>query len=117
MLILYDHEWEKNHLVQEIEERSKPQASRGGGRQIPVRVTHYSAEETGSNITASGEAGTPYLTLAYNGLPLGTHVRIDGKEYIIQDRVGRDGVADIFVNSTAEALSLGSYDTVMEVIE
>ena len=99
------------------EEREVQEVSRGGGRQIQVKVTHYSAEETGSSITASGKEGTPFLTLAYNGLPLGSHVRIDGREYVVEDRCGIDGVADIYVNSTAEALSLGSYYTTMEVLD
>jgi rare lipoprotein A (peptidoglycan hydrolase) len=115
--VINDLELAKQNLEQRVRESEAQQVSRGGGRQIPVRVTHYSAEETGSSITASGEVGQPYFTLAYNGLPLGTHVRIDGREYVIMDRCGIDGTADIFVNSTAEALSLGAYDTVMEVLD
>lgn len=115
--VINDLVWEKNHLKEEIEERSKAQASRGSGRQIPVKVTHYSAEETGSNITASGEVGIPYYSVAYNGVSLGTHIRMNGKEYVVTDRCGYDDTIDIFVNSTAEALSLGAYNTVMEVID
>ena len=115
--VINDLELAKQNLEQRIKESEAQQVSRGGSRQIPVRVTHYSAEETGSSITASGEVGIPYGSIAYNGLPLYSHVRIDGKEYVVLDRAGIDGVADIFVNSTAEALSLGAYDTVMEVLD
>lgn len=115
--VINDLELAKQNLEQRVRESEAQKVSRGGSRQIPVRVTHYSAEETGSNITASGNVAQPYSTLAYNGLPFGTHVRIDGREYVVEDLCGIDGTADIFVNSTAEALSLGAYDTVMEVLD
>lgn len=115
--VVNDLELAKKNLEEEIQKREAQQVSRGGGREIPVIVTHYSAEETGSSITASGEIAQPYLSVAYNGVPLGSHIRMNGKEYVVSDRCGRDGVVDVFVNSTAEALSLGTYDAVIEIVD
>lgn len=115
--VINDLELAKQNLEQRVRESEAQQVSRGGGRQIPVRVTHYSAEETGSSITASGEIAQPYVSVAYNGVPLGSHIRMNGQEYVVSDRCGRDGVVDVFVNSTAEALSLGTYEAVIEIVD
>ena len=115
--VVNDLELAKKNLEKEIQKREAQQVSRGGGRQVSVIVTHYSAEATGSSITASGEIAQPYKTVAYNGASLGSHIRMNGQEYVVSDRCGRNGVVDVFVNSTAEALSLGTYDAVIEVIE
>lgn len=115
--VINDLELAKQNLEQRVRESEAQKVSRGGGRQVSVIVTHYSAEETGSSITASGEIAQPYKTVAYNGASLGSHIRMNGQEYVVSDRCGRDGVVDIFVNSTAEALSLGTYNAVIEVIE
>lgn len=112
--VINDLEWEKNHLVQEIEERSKPQASRGGGRVIDIEVTYYAP--TG-NLTASGTIPTAGRTCASSSLPLGSHVIIDGHEYIVEDRTGVGGnVIDIFVDSEEEALSLGRQYTTATIL-
>lgn len=64
-----------------------------------------------SGYTASGTQATAGRTVANGSLPFGTHVLIDGVEYIVEDRgVGGDQF-DIFVNSHQEALDRGLYYT------
>lgn len=86
-------------------------------RLVDIRVTHYSADETGSSMTASGREAIVGRTVACNFLPIGTHVIINGHEYVVEDTGGMVGnVVDIFVNDADEARILGTYHTVMEVI-
>lgn len=84
---------------------------------MDIRVTHYSADESGSAMTASGREAEVGRTVACNFLPIGTHVLINENEYIVEDTgLMPDNVVDIFVNSAEEANSLGTYYTVMEVL-
>ena len=45
--------------------------------------------------------------VAYNDVPLGTKVVIDGKTYTVKDRMADNGVVDIYMNSIKEALKHG----------
>lgn len=84
---------------------------------MQVKITHYSSEETGSTMTASGRHAQAGRTVACNFLPLGTHVLIDGQRFVVEDRGAMGGnVVDIYVGSTHEALSRGTYHTTMEVL-
>ncbi len=84
------------------------------------RITHYCACYTccgknpgdpGYGITATGTTATANRTIAVdpNVIPLGTHVVIDGVEYIAEDTGGAidDNRIDIYVSSHEEALALG----------
>lgn len=84
---------------------------------MDIRVTHYSADETGSTMTASGREAEVGRTVACNFLPIGAHVLINGNEYIVEDTgLMPDNVVDIFVNDVHEANRLGTYYTTMEVL-
>lgn len=86
-------------------------------RTMNVKITHYSSEETGSTMTASGRHAQEGRTVACNFLPLGTQVLIDGNVYHVEDRGAMAGyTVDIYVGSTHEALSRGTYHTTMEVL-
>ena len=64
-----------------------------------------------SGYTASGTYATANRTVAMSGLPFGTHVLVDGQEYIVEDR-GVGGMwVDIFVDSHEEACRRGMYET------
>ena len=85
---------------------------------IDIKVTHYSSDETGTDLTASGRIAQVGRTVACNFLPLGTHVVIDGHEYIVEDTGGMVGnIVDIYVNSASEAMQKGVYYTTMTVLE
>ena len=58
------------------------------------------------------------VTVACDGLPLGTEVVIDGHSYIVQDRFGGDygkTKIDIFMNTKAEAFRFGRQTKIVEV--
>ena len=96
------------------EEREVQEVSRGGGREIDVEVTFYT--HTG-NPTASGTMPRVGVTAACNFLALGSHVIINGHEYIIEDTGGMSGnVIDIFVDSEEEALQLGRQYTTATIL-
>lgn len=78
------------------------------------RITHYcpcNACGTGTGLTASGRKAQLGRTVAMNkkDAPIGAHVLINGKEYVVEDRGVKPGVVDIFVSSHKEALRLGTY--------
>jgi 3D (Asp-Asp-Asp) domain-containing protein len=69
-------------------------------------------------ITASGHPAIQGVTVACDGLPLGTEVVIDGHSYIVQDRFGGDygkTKIDIFMNTKAEAFRFGRQTKIVEV--
>lgn len=105
-------------LQEKLEEQGQEQEQKQRAGTIPITVTHYSSEETGSDMTASGNRAIEGYSVACNFLPLGTHVIIDGREYVVHDRGGMPyGVVDIYVSSSAEAIRLGTYSTEMEVLQ
>ena len=81
---------------------------------IEVEITHYT--HTGNN-TASGVYPVAGRTVACNFLPLGTRIRINGQEFLVEDRVGLSGnIIDIFVDTEDEAWEKGRYTAVIEVL-
>ena len=80
-----------------------------------------SAYECGSDsvITASGKVAVAGRTVAADHLPLGTRLRINGNEYVVEDRFGggyTDRV-DIFCNSKEEAFANGRQYLTVEVLD
>ena len=69
-------------------------------------ITAYSNES--GNLTASGEY-THDGGCACDFLPLGTEVLINGKKYVVNDRIGEGSTdhIDIWMDSTADALNWG----------
>lgn len=69
-------------------------------------------------ITASGHKAKQGLTIACDGLPLGTEVVIDGHTYIVQDRFG-GGYGkyrmDIFMDKKEDAFKFGRQIKLVEV--
>lgn len=56
-------------------------------------------------------------TLACNDYPIGTKVIIDGKEYIIRDRMAERGRMDIFMTSRHDALRWGRQTKEVIIVE
>ena len=81
-----------------------------------------SADECGGKddgITASGTVACAGRTVACDHLPFGTRIRINGKEYIVEDRFGggyTDRV-DIFCETKDEAFENGRQRLVVEVLK
>lgn len=94
---------------------------------LPVYVlvvcTAYTAsfDECGKTdgITASGRLATPHRTVACDDLPFGTRIRIDGKEYVVEDRFGGNykNKIDIFMETKEEAYQFGRQYKFIEVIK
>ncbi|MBP3886356.1 MAG: 3D domain-containing protein [Cellulosilyticum sp.] len=118
-----DLTYERNILLERVSELEKQQEQSNKviedkGSKATYKITHYSSEETGSSMTASGKVAQIGRTVACNSLPLGTRVRIGGNEYIVEDTGGMgDSVIDIYVGSTSEAMMLGTYYAEVEIIE
>lgn len=77
-------------------------------RNMTVIVTAYTIgdDHTPGNITASGKK--PYVgSCAFNDVPLGTEIEVDGKRYVVEDRARDDGVVDIYRESVYECYQVG----------
>ena len=80
-----------------------------------------SADECGSDsgITASGKVAVAGRTVAADHLPFGTRLRINGNEYVVEDRFGggyTDRI-DIFCNTKEEAFANGRQYLTVEVLD
>lgn len=87
-----------------------------------VICTAYTAafDECGKTdgITASGHPAIQGITVACDGLPLGTEVVIDGNTYIVQDRFGAGHGKhrmDIYMEQKADAFKFGRQVKIVEV--
>ena len=101
-------------LKEKLEAHREQEVSRGYTRKFTCEATYYTP--TG-NLTASGTVPQAGRTVACNFLPLGTHVVINGHEYIVEDTGGMgNDVIDIFVDSYEEAIQNGRHYIEVEVI-
>lgn len=87
-----------------------------------VICTAYTAafDECGKTdgITASGHPAIQGVTVACDGLPLGTEVVIDGNTYIVQDHFGAGHGKhrmDIYMEQKADAFKFGRQVKIVEV--
>lgn len=85
---------------------------------MTVDVTAYTPHENGGHgICAMGHRCVEGRTVALNGVPLGSIVIYNGHKYIVEDRVGFNGVLDIFMESYQKAIKFGKKKNVqIEVI-
>ena len=85
---------------------------------MTVDVTAYTPHENGGHgICAMGHRCVEGRTVALNGVPLGSIVIYNGHKYIVEDRVGYNGVLDIFMESYQQAIRFGKKKNVqIEVI-
>lgn len=88
-----------------------------------ANVSWYTAadDECGKadGITASGEMAVAGVTVAADDLPLGTVVRINGHDYIVQDRFGggHTNRIDIYCDSKEEAFNNGRQYLEVEIVK
>lgn len=85
---------------------------------MTVDITAYTPHENGGHgICAMGHRCVEGRTVALNGVPLGSTVIYNGHKYIVEDRVGYNGVLDIFMESYQRAIRFGKKKNVqIEVI-
>ena len=77
-------------------------------RTITAKTTAYTAGDGDTPSTTMANGQEVYVgAVAYNGVPLGTKIEINGNMYTVCDRVGSDGVVDIYMNSYNEAIQYG----------
>ena len=72
-----------------------------------VDITAYTPHENGSNISAMGKPCVEGRTVALNGVPLGSIVIYNGQRFIVEDRVGYNGILDIFMEDYHRAIQFG----------
>lgn len=70
-------------------------------------------------ITASGTTATAGRTIAVDKkvIPLGTHVLINGVEYVAEDTGVKGKRIDVFFDSHSEALEFGRQKVEVEIID
>ena len=108
-----DNLQERNQKIKELQE-SLEQINEQASSTMEVELTFYGA--TGE-LTASGTVPQVGRTVACNFLPMGTHVRINGHEYIVEDTGAMQGnVIDVFVHTEEEAEQLGRQSATMEIL-
>ena len=107
---------------QEVQIEVQPEAVEEKSNTFIANVSWYtvSADECGSDsgITASGRVAVAGRTVAADHLPLGTRVRINGNEYVVEDRFGggyTDRI-DIFCDTKEEAFANGRQYLEVEVL-
>lgn len=105
-----DNLQERNQKIEELQESIE----KANNNTMEVELTFYGA--TGE-LTASGTVPQVGRTIACNFLPMGTHVRINGHEYIVEDTGAMQGnVIDVFVHTEEEAEQLGRQSATMEIL-
>lgn len=107
----------KNEEVRELEGKVQ-KASQINYRTMQVKVTAYNEDDgmAGSSIMANGER--VYVgACALNGVPLNSHIRYNGQIYKVCDRVGADGVLDIYLGSVEECNEFGVKYATIEVLD
>ena len=85
-------------------------------REITVYVTAYSQGDdcdTGDTM-ANGEK-VHEGAVAYNGVPFGTKIHIDDREYTVKDRVGSDDVVDIYMDSVSRCSQWGRQRKIVKI--
>jgi len=115
LIIMEDNLHERNQKIEELQESIKQQEStKQANNTMEVELTFYGA--TGE-LTASGTVPQVGRTVACNFLAMGTHVRINGHEYIVEDTGAMQGnVIDVFVHTEEEATQLGRQSATMEIL-
>lgn len=105
-----DNLQERNQKINELQESIE----KANNSTMEVELTFYGA--TGE-LTASGTVPQVGRTVACNFLPMGTRVRINGHEYIVEDTGAMQGnVIDVFVHTEEEAEQLGRQSATMEIL-
>ena len=123
-VIAYDNLLSPQVTIAETVDTQKPIEEPADVSHVFVaNVSCYTAsvDECGrdSGITASGMVAVAGRTVAADHLPLGTRLRINGNEYVVEDRFGggyTDRV-DIFCNSKEEAFANGRQYLTVEVLD
>ncbi len=83
-------------------------------RTMQVKITAYNSEDGYCPGTTMANGEQVYVgACALNGVPLNSHIRYNGQVYKVCDRVGSDGVLDIYLGSVAECNEFGvKYGTI-----
>lgn len=110
LITMEDNLQERNQKIKELQESLE----KANNNTMEVELTFYGA--TGE-LTASGTVPQVGRTVACNFLAMGTHVRINGHEYIVEDTGAMQGnVIDVFVHTEEEAEQLGRQSATMEIL-
>lgn len=92
-------------------------------RVVTMNVSAYTIADDecgkGDGVTASGIVGKPFLSCASDDLPIGTHVRINGKIWIVHDRFGGGyrNRLDLLMETKEQCFSFGRRYINVEVLD
>jgi 3D (Asp-Asp-Asp) domain-containing protein len=87
-------------------------------REVYAETTGYTLGDgnTPSTIMANGEK--PHSgAVAYNRVPLGTRLEIQGKIYVVSDRAMNDDIVDIYMDSIEECMMYGRRIQKIKILE
>ena len=108
---------EKEDALREAEGKIQ-KAQQISYRTMQVKVTAYNEDDgmCGSTTMANGEH--VYVgACALNGVPLNSHIRYNGQIYKVCDRVGMDGVLDLYLGSVQECNEFGVRYATIEILD
>ena len=87
-------------------------------RTMQVKITAYSANDGLCPSTTMANGEQVYEgACAINGIPLNSHIRYNGRVYKVCDRVGTDGVLDIYMDSVQDCLNFGVKYGTIEILD
>lgn len=87
-------------------------------RTMQVKVTAYNSEDGYCSSTTMANGEQVYVgACALNGVPLNSHIRYNGQVYKVCDRVGSDGVLDLYMGSVEECNAFGVRYATIELLD
>lgn len=108
----------KSTLDTAVTEKCMEELRKTSYREVTVMTTAYTMGDnyTPSTIMANGEV--PHVgAVAYNRVPLGTTLIIDGNTYVVKDRAWDDDVVDIYMDTYDDCVSYGVKEKTVKIKE
>lgn len=115
----------KKKVVSEKTEKPKkttsPTKTNNGFTVKTMTITYYCSctkccGPNAKGITASGKKVQEGM-VAMKGVPFGTKIEINGKQYVVEDRGVGAGCVDVYVSSHQRALELGRHKAEVKVYD
>lgn len=115
----------KKKVVSEKTEKPKkttsPTKTNNGFTVKTMTITYYCSctkccGPNAKGITASGKKVQEGM-VAMKGVPFGTKIEINGKQYVVEDRGVGAGCVDVYVSSHQKALELGRHKAEVKIYD
>lgn len=102
-------------------EKTNPTKTNNGFTVKTMTITYYCSctkccGPNAKGITASGKKVQEGM-VAMKGVPFGTKIEINGKQYVVEDRGVGEGCVDVYVSSHQRALELGRHKVKVKIYD